>query len=40
MLRCTARIAEPLYVFDRAQDAYVALDGELFARIESGAMRL
>jgi fatty-acyl-CoA synthase len=34
------RIAEPLYVFDRARDAYVALDADMFARIESGAMRL
>ena len=34
------RVADPLYVFDRAQDAYVALDRERFARITSGAMRL
>jgi fatty-acyl-CoA synthase len=34
------RVADPLYVFDRAQDAYVALDGERFARIASGATRL
>jgi fatty-acyl-CoA synthase len=35
-----SRIAEPLYVFDRARGAYVVLDCELFATIESGAMRL
>jgi fatty-acyl-CoA synthase len=35
-----SRVADPLYVFDRAQDAYVALDRDRFARIESGAMRL
>jgi fatty-acyl-CoA synthase len=35
-----ARVADPLYVFDRAQDAYVRLDGERFARVHSGAMRL
>ncbi len=34
------RVADLLYVFDRAQDAYVALDRERFARITSGAMRL
>jgi fatty-acyl-CoA synthase len=34
------RIAEPLYVFDRGQGAYVALDRDRFARIESGVMRL
>jgi fatty-acyl-CoA synthase len=34
------RVADPLYVFDRAQGAYVALDGDRFAAIESGAMRL
>jgi fatty-acyl-CoA synthase len=34
------RIADPLYVFDRARDAYVTLDRDLFARIQSGAMRL
>jgi fatty-acyl-CoA synthase len=33
-------IADPLYVFDRAQRAYVALDADRFAAIESGAMRL
>ena len=33
-------IADPLYVLDRAQDAYVALDRLTFAAIESGAMRL
>jgi len=33
-------IADPLYVFDRARDAYVALDRGCFARIQSGAMRL
>ncbi|HLJ72433.1 MAG TPA: long-chain-acyl-CoA synthetase, partial [Roseiarcus sp.] len=35
-----ARIADPLYVFDREKDAYVALDQEVFAAIASGAMRL
>jgi len=35
-----SRFADPLYVLDRAQDAYVALDRDRFARIESGAMRL
>ena len=35
-----ARIGEPLYVFDRARDAYVALGSDVFALIESGAMRL
>ena len=34
------RTAEPLYVFDRARDAYVALDADLFTEIASGAMRL
>ncbi len=34
------RIADPLYVFDRAQDAYVALDRDRFARIKDGAIRL
>jgi fatty-acyl-CoA synthase len=33
-------IADPLYVFDRAQDAYVPLDRQRFAAIQSGAMRL
>ena len=33
-------VADPLYVFDRPRDAYVALDGDRFAAIESGAMRL
>jgi fatty-acyl-CoA synthase len=33
-------IADPLYVFDRAQGAYVALDGDRFAEIERGVMRL
>ena len=33
-------IADPLYVFDRAQGAYVTLDRERFGAIESGAMRL
>jgi fatty-acyl-CoA synthase len=33
-------IADPLYVFDRAQGAYVALDADRFAAIECGAMRL
>jgi len=33
-------IADPLYVFDRAQDAYVPLDRQGFAAIQSGAMRL
>jgi fatty-acyl-CoA synthase len=35
-----ARVADPLYAFDRAQDCYVALDGERFARIVNGAVRL
>jgi fatty-acyl-CoA synthase len=34
------RIADPLYVFDRAQGAYVTLDESRFAAIEKGAMRL
>jgi fatty-acyl-CoA synthase len=34
------RVADPLFVFDRAQGAYVALDGDRYARIQSGAMRL
>ena len=34
------RIADPLYVFERKLGAYVALDRDRFARIESGAMRL
>jgi fatty-acyl-CoA synthase len=34
------RVADPLYVFDRAQGVYVALDRDRFAAIESGAMRL
>jgi fatty-acyl-CoA synthase len=34
------RITDPLYVFDRAQGAYVVLDRDRFAAIESGAMRL
>jgi fatty-acyl-CoA synthase len=33
-------IADPLYVFDRAQGAYVPLDADRFAAIESGAIRL
>jgi fatty-acyl-CoA synthase len=35
-----AGIGDPLYVFDRAQGAYVLLDGDHFAKIESGATRL
>jgi fatty-acyl-CoA synthase len=35
-----SRVADPLYVFDRAQQAYLALDRDRFARIESGALRL
>ena len=35
-----ARITDPLYVFDRAQNAYIALDRDRFAAIDSGAMRL
>jgi fatty-acyl-CoA synthase len=35
-----ARIADPLYVFDRAAGAYVPLDRDRFAAIESGALRL
>jgi fatty-acyl-CoA synthase len=34
------RVADPLYVFDRAQDAYVVLDSKRFTRIINGAMRL
>jgi fatty-acyl-CoA synthase len=34
------RIAEPLYLFDRTRDSYVALDRETFERIGGGAMRL
>ncbi len=34
------RIADPLYVFDRAQGGYVTLDRERFDAISSGAMRL
>ena len=34
------RIADPLYVFDRAQDAYVVLDSKRFTRIINGAIRL
>ena len=33
-------IIDPLYVFDRAQGAYVALNSQRFAAIQSGAMRL
>ena len=33
-------VADPLYVFDRVKGAYVALDRERYADIESGAMRL
>ncbi|HLH51224.1 MAG TPA: long-chain-acyl-CoA synthetase [Roseiarcus sp.] len=35
-----SRIADPLYVFDREKDAYIALDREVSAAIASGAMRL
>lgn len=35
-----ARIADPLYVFDREKVAYIALDREAFAAIAGGAMRL
>ncbi len=35
-----ARIADPLYVFDREEGAYRPLDGAVFAAIASGAMRL
>jgi fatty-acyl-CoA synthase len=34
-----SRIADPLYVFDRARGAYVALDTGRFAQIAAGAMR-
>ena len=34
------RIVDPLYVLDRAQGVYGALDAERFTAIESGAMRL
>jgi fatty-acyl-CoA synthase len=34
------RSDDPLYVFDRDTAAYVALDRDRFARIQSGAMRL
>jgi fatty-acyl-CoA synthase len=33
-------IVDPLYVFDRAQGAYVALTRDRFAAIQSGTMRL
>ena len=33
-------IVDPLYVFDRAQGAYVAMNRDRFAAIQSGAMRL
>ena len=33
-------IADPLYVFDRAKDAYVELDRDRFNAIVSGAMRI
>ena len=33
-------VTDRLYVFDRAQDAYVALDRHRFAKIESGVLRL
>jgi fatty-acyl-CoA synthase len=33
-------IVDPLYVFDRTQDAYVALNRDRFAAIQSGTMRL
>jgi fatty-acyl-CoA synthase len=33
-------IADPLYVFDRAKDAYVELDSDRFNAIVSGAMRI
>jgi fatty-acyl-CoA synthase len=33
-------IVDPLYVFDRTQDAYVPLNRQRFAAIRSGAMRL
>jgi fatty-acyl-CoA synthase len=35
-----ARIEDPLFVFDRDAGAYVALDRDRFARIQSGEMRL
>jgi fatty-acyl-CoA synthase len=35
-----ARISEPLYVFDRRRERYVALDRDLFAEIERGDIRL
>ena len=35
-----SRVSDPLYVLDRAQGAYVSLDGASFAAIASGAMRL
>jgi fatty-acyl-CoA synthase len=35
-----ALIADPLYVFDRTQDAYLALDPDRFAKIKTGEMRL
>jgi fatty-acyl-CoA synthase len=35
-----ARVADPLHVFDRARDTYVPLDGERYARVQRGAMRL
>ena len=34
-----ARVNDPLYVFDAERGAYVPLDGQRFAAIESGAMR-
>jgi len=35
-----ARIADPLFVFDRTNDAYVRLDRDCFSAIEHGAIRL
>ena len=34
------RIADPLYVFDGEQQAYVAIDADRFRAIRNGAMRL
>ena len=33
------QVADPLYVYDTERQAYVALDGNRYAAIESGAIR-
>jgi fatty-acyl-CoA synthase len=35
-----ARIADPLFVFDRTNDAYVPLDRDCYSAIEHGSIRL